>query len=194
MAKAMDPGTILAYHMNGVPLLADHGFPARMIVPGYYGMMNCKWVTSIEVVAETYQGYWQVRGWINEAQYETGSFIVTPGNAQVADRFGIAQTSNVPLGLVPIAGVAFAGDRGIEKVEVSTDGGNTWTLASVKDPLSDNTWVLWTADWNPPATGNYSIAVRATDKTGAVQTASMAAPFPGGATGYAIVDVGVTSS
>jgi DMSO/TMAO reductase YedYZ molybdopterin-dependent catalytic subunit len=194
MAKAMDPETILAYHMNGVPLLADHGFPARMIVPGFYGMMNCKWVTSIEVVAETYQGYWQVRGWINEAQYETGSFIVTPGNAQVADRFGVAGASSVPLGLVPIAGVAFAGDRGIEKVEVSTDGGNTWTMASVKDPLSGNTWVLWTADWNPPAAGNYSIAVRATDKTGAVQTASMAAPFPGGATGYAIVDVGVTSS
>jgi DMSO/TMAO reductase YedYZ molybdopterin-dependent catalytic subunit len=193
MAKAMDPGTILAYQMNGVPLPAEHGFPARMIVPGYYGMMNCKWVTGIEVVAETYQGYWQVRGWINEAQYETGSFIVTPGGAQVADRFGIAPALTVPLGLVPVAGVAFAGDRGIEKVEVSTDGGNTWTLASLQDPLSGNTWVLWTADWNPPATGNYSIAVRATDGTGAVQTASMAAPFPGGATGYAIVDVGVSS-
>jgi len=194
ISKAMDPGTILAYHINDVPLPAEHGFPARMIVPGFYGMMNCKWVTSIEVVAETYQGYWQVRGWINEAQYETGSFIVTPGMAQVADRFGIAGASTVPLGLIPIAGVAFAGDRGIEKVEVSTDGGNTWTLASVKDPLSDYTWVLWTADWNPPATGNYSITVRATDRTGAVQTAVMAAPFPGGATGYAIVDVGVTSS
>jgi len=192
--KAMDPGTILAYQINGEPLPAEHGFPARMIVPGFYGMMNCKWVTSIEVVAETYQGYWQVRGWINEAQYETGSFVVTPGTAQVADRFGISGSANVPLGLTPIAGVAFAGDRGIEKVEVSTDGGNTWTLASVKDPLSDYTWVLWTADWNPPAAGHYSIAVRATDKTGAVQTASMAAPFPGGATGYAIVDVGVTSS
>jgi len=194
IAKAMDPGTILAYQINGEPLPAEHGFPARMIVPGYYGMMNCKWVTSIELVAETYQGYWQVRGWINEAEYETGSFIVTPGNAQVADRFGIAAASSVPLGLVPIAGVAFAGDRGIEKVEVSTDGGNTWTLASLQDPLSGYTWVLWTADWNPPATGNYSIAVRSTDGTGAVQTAVMAMPFPGGATGYAIVDVGVTSS
>ena len=105
-----------------------------MIVPGYYGMMNCKWVTSIELVAETYQGYWQVRGWINEAQYETGSFIVTPGNAQVVDRFGIGAVTSVPLGLTPIAGVAFAGDRGIEKVEVSTDGGNTWTQASVQGP------------------------------------------------------------
>jgi DMSO/TMAO reductase YedYZ molybdopterin-dependent catalytic subunit len=193
IAKAMDPGTILAYQINGAPLPAEHGFPARMIVPGYYGMMNCKWVTSIELVAETYQGYWQVRGWINEAEYETGSFIVTPGDAQVADRFGVAPASTVPMGLVPIAGVAFAGDRGIDKVEVSTDGGSTWTQASIQDPLSGYTWVLWTADWNPPATGNYSITVRATDGTGAVQTAVMAQPFPGGATGYAVVDVGVTS-
>ncbi|MDG6915264.1 MAG: sulfite oxidase [Nitrososphaerota archaeon] len=193
LTKAMDPGTILAYQMNGVPLPKEHGFPARMVVPGYYGMMNCKWVTSIEIVAETYQGYWQQRGWINEAQYETGSSIVTPGGAQIGQRFGISPASTVPLGLVPIAGIAFAGDRGIEKVEVSTDGGSTWVQASLKDPLSGNTWVLWTADWNPPSTGNYSIAVRATDGTGVVQTATIAAPFPGGATGYDIVDVGVVS-
>jgi DMSO/TMAO reductase YedYZ molybdopterin-dependent catalytic subunit len=194
MNKAMLDGTLLAYQMNDVPLPAEHGFPVRMIVPGYYGMMNCKWVSSIELVSETYQGYWQVRGWDNEASYMTGSEIVTPGTAQVADRFGIAQAPNVPIGLVPIAGIAFAGDRGIEKVEVSTDGGNTWMPASVKDPLSDYTWVLWTADWNPPSTGHYAIAVRATDKTGAVQFAAIRTPFPSGALGYHIVDVGVTSS
>ena len=192
--KAMEDGTILAYQMNGVPLPTEHGYPARMIVPGYYGMMNCKWVTGIELVAETFQGYWQVRGWINEAQYETSSSIVTPGAAQVDDRFNIAAATSVPMGLTPIAGIAFAGDRGIQKVEVSTDGGNSWTQASLKDPLSGFTWVLWTADWNPPSTGEYRIAVRATDGTGAVQTAVMASPFPGGATGYHIVDVGVTSS
>ena len=194
MEKAMDPGTILAYQINGEPLPAEHGYPARMIVPGYYGMMNCKWVTSIEVASETYQGYWQQRGWINEAQYETSSSIVTPGTAQVNDRFGIAGAPNVPLGLVPIAGIAFAGDRGVSKVEVSTDGGKTWTLASLQDPLSQYTWVLWTADWNPPSKGNYSLAVRATDGTGSTQTAVMTAPFPGGSTGYNIVDVGVSSS
>ncbi len=194
IAKAMEDGVILAFKMNGVPLPAEHGFPARMIVPGYYGMMNCKWVTSIEIAAETYMGYWQVRGWINEAKYETSSSIVTPSPSQIVDRFGIARTSSVPLVMTPIAGIAFAGDRGIQKVEVSTDGGKTWMPASVKDPLSGNTWVLWTADWNPPSAGHYSLAVRATDGTGAVQTASMAAPFPGGATGYNIVDVGVTSS
>ena len=194
MEKAMLDGTILAFQMNGVPLPAEHGFPVRMIVPGYYGMMNCKWLNSIELVSETYYGYWQVRGWANEASYQTGSEIVTPGAAQVADRFGIGGAPDAPVGLTPIAGVAFAGDRGIEKVEVSTDGGATWMPASVKDPLSENTWVLWTADWNPPSTGHYSLAVRATDKTGAVQTAVMNTPFPSGATGYHIVDVGITSS
>lgn len=192
--KATEVGTILAYQINGVPLPAEHGFPARMIVPGYYGMMNCKWVTSIEVVAETYQGYWQVRGWINEAEYETNSSIVTPSDSQIADRFGIGRVSSVPQGSVPIAGFAFAGDRGVKKVEVSMDGGNTWLPASVKDPLSGNTWVLWKAEWNPPSTGHYSLAVRATDGTGTVQTATFANPFPGGATGYNIVDIGVTSS
>ncbi|MDA4118406.1 MAG: molybdopterin-dependent oxidoreductase, partial [Thaumarchaeota archaeon] len=147
MEKAMLDGTILAYQMNDAPLPAEHGFPVRMIVPGYYGMMNCKWLNSIELQSETYNGYWQVRGWANEAKYQTGSEIVTPGTAQVADRFGIAGSPSVATGSTPIAGVAFAGDRGIEKVEVSTDGGNTWTPASVKDPLSNYTWVLWTADW-----------------------------------------------
>ena len=119
---------------------------------------------------------------------------MTPGTAQVSQVFGIAAAAGVPLGLTPIAGIAFAGDRGVEKVEVSTDGGKSWTLASFKDPLSDNTWVLWTADWNPPSTGRYSIAVRATDKMGTVQTASVAAPFPSGATGYHVVDVGVSTA
>jgi DMSO/TMAO reductase YedYZ molybdopterin-dependent catalytic subunit len=191
--KAMLDGTILAYQINGVPLPPEHGFPVRVIVPGYYGMMNCKWLASIELVKETYRGYWQVRGWANEASYRTGSEIVTPGTAQVSQVFGIAGAGGVPLGLTPIAGIAFAGDRGIQKVEVSTDGGKSWTLASVKDPLSDNTWVLWAADWNPPSTGRYSIAVRATDKAGAVQTASVASPFPSGATGYHFVDVGVSA-
>jgi DMSO/TMAO reductase YedYZ molybdopterin-dependent catalytic subunit len=193
MDKAMLDATILAYQMNGVPLPTEHGYPARMIVPGYYGMMNCKWVTSIELVSETFLGYWQNLGWKNEASYQTGSSIVTPGTAQVDQRFGIAGAPTVPQGMVPIAGIAFAGDRGISKVEVSTDGGNTWMPASVQDPLSSYTWVFWTADWNPPSTGKYSIAVRATDGTGAVQTAAINTPFPSGATGYHIVDVGITS-
>ena len=191
--RALIDGTLLAYEMNDAPLSQDHGFPIRVIVPGYYGMMNAKWVTSIEVAKETYQGYWQQRGWANEAGYQTGSLIIAPGQSEIDARFGISGFSLIPPGMTPIVGVAFAGDRGIEKVEVSTDGGKTWMPASIKDPLSGYTWVLWTAEWNPPAVGKYKIAARATDKTGAVQTAVIADPFPSGATGYHIVDVGVTS-
>lgn len=191
MDRAMLDGTLLAFEMNGVPLPTEHGFPLRAIVPGLYGMMNAKWIVSIRVVNGAYQGYWQVRGWTNDATYQTGSEIVIPGDAQVTDRFGINGSSQVSLGMVPIAGIAFAGDRGISKVEVSTDGGLTWTQASLSDPLSNYTWVFWSADWNPPATGTYKLAVRATDGTGAVQTAVVTNPFPDGATGYHVVDISV---
>ena len=89
MDRAMLDGALLAYEMNGSPLPTDHGSPLRAIVPGLYGMMNCKWITSIEVVSGVYQGYWQVRGWKNDAEYQTGSEIVIPGDAQITDRFGI---------------------------------------------------------------------------------------------------------
>jgi len=194
MDRAMLDGTLLAFEMNGEPLPTEHGYPLRAIVPGLYGMMNAKWITSISAVSENYQGYWQVRGWTNSAEYQTGSEIVLPGDAQVTDRFGISGSSTVSPGVVPIAGIAYAGDRGISKVEVSTDGGNTWTAASVQNPLSNYTWLFWSAQWNPPATGSYKIMVRATDGTGAVQTAVVTNPFPNGATGYHVVDISVLPS
>ena len=94
-------------------------------------------------------------------------------------------------GLVPIAGVAFAGDRGISKVEVSTDGGATWKDARLKDALSPYTWVLWTVEVNMTGKANnpYKIIARATDKTGKIQMAEIADPFPNGATGYPVINV-----
>jgi len=191
MERAMQEGSLLAYQMNGEPLPTEHGYPVRAIIPGLYGMMNCKWITDINVVSGAYQGYWQVRGWTSSAEYQTGSEIVIPGDAQVTDRFNIDGSSLVDIGSIPIAGIAFAGDRGISKVEVSTDGGNTWTTASFMDPLSKYTWVMWSAQWNPPVTGRYVLQVRATDGTGAVQTAVVTQPFPDGATGYSVVDISV---
>lgn len=88
-------------------------------------------------------------------------------------------------------GIAFAGDRGISKVEVSTDGGNTWKTAIVKDPLSKYTWVLWTSSFTPQSEGDYKIVVRATDKMGNIQTSDFADPFPNGASGYDMVDIKV---
>jgi DMSO/TMAO reductase YedYZ molybdopterin-dependent catalytic subunit len=198
LERGLSEGTILAYDMNGASLTAEHGYPVRAIVPGLYGMMNPKWITEIELVDGIYEGYWQRKGWANNAKYNTHSFIVIPGNAAIGKRFSnmaastaIARSSSPSSGLVPIAGVAFAGDRGISKVEVSTDGGATWKDARLKDALSPYTWVLWTVEVNMTGKANnpYKIIARATDKTGKIQMAEIADPFPNGATGYPVINV-----
>jgi DMSO/TMAO reductase YedYZ molybdopterin-dependent catalytic subunit len=197
LERGFSEGTILAYDMNGASLTAEHGYPVRAIVPGLYGMMNPKWITEIELVDSIYEGYWQRKGWANNAKYNNHSFIVIPGNAAVMQRFSniaassaIARSSSSSSEMVSIAGVAFAGDRGISKVEVSTDGGTTWKDARLKDPLSPYTWVLWTVEMNMTGKSNhYKIITRATDKTGKIQTAELAEPFPNGATGYPVINV-----
>jgi DMSO/TMAO reductase YedYZ molybdopterin-dependent catalytic subunit len=190
LERGLFEGTILAYDMNGVPLTSEHGYPLRAIVPGIYGMMNAKWITHIELVDAVYEGYWQRKGWTNKARYNTHSFIIIPGNSLVRKRFRNLEPSDVALnGMVPIAGMAFAGDRGIAKVEVSTDGGATWINAKIKDPLSQYTWVLWNAEMDLTHNSKHKIVVRATDKTGNIQTDVYAEPFPNGATGYDTANV-----
>jgi DMSO/TMAO reductase YedYZ molybdopterin-dependent catalytic subunit len=188
--RGLMDGTILAYEMNGVPLPPEHGFPVRAIVPGLYGMMNAKWITDIELVDTVYEGFWQRRGWANNAKYQTHSKIAFPGDA-LRNRFEELSTTTNAAAIgskSPIAGIAFAGDRGISKVEVSTDGGNTWQTASIKDPLSSNSWVLWALDWIPQNKGKYNIIVRATDKAGSMQTAEIRDNYPNGSTGYHSVE------
>ena len=193
LERGLFEGTILAYNMNGAPLTTEHGYPLRAIVPGIYGMMNAKWLTEIELVDTVYEGYWQRKGWSNIAKYNTHSFIIIPDSALVRKRFAnLGSSSNAASndGIVPVAGMAFAGDRGISKVEVSTDGGTSWKDARIKDPLSQYTWVLWATELNlADKSADKKIVVRATDKTGKIQTDMIANPFPDGAKGYHIVDV-----
>jgi DMSO/TMAO reductase YedYZ molybdopterin-dependent catalytic subunit len=185
-------GTILAYDMNNEPLTNDHGYPIRAIVPGFYGMMNPKWITEIELVDKTYEGFWQRKGWSNKKNENIYSFIVTPGTQEIKNRFPNLVNETFAIDKPsPIAGVAFAGDRGISKIEVSSDGGNTWKSATIKDPLSNYTWVLWTSGFTPKVAGDHKIVVRATDKTGQVQTSEFEDPFPNGASGLNTINVKV---
>jgi len=177
LAKAMHPDTILAMEMNGAPLPDDHGFPLRLINPGHYGMKNPKWITEIEVTERDYKGYWEARGWSDEAKVKTMSRIDTPATGASIPRHGQA-----------MGGIAFSGDRGIRQVEVSFDEGRTWHKATVKRALGPYTWVLWglpAMTPSPPPPGRaLTVRVRAIDGTGAVQTAQVAPVLPDGASGH----------
>jgi DMSO/TMAO reductase YedYZ molybdopterin-dependent catalytic subunit len=194
LERGFQEGSILAYGMNGETLNAKHGYPVRAIIPGLYGMMNPKWITEIELIDRVYEGYWQKKGWANNARYNTHSYIVIPGNAPIRGIFRNLGSINTIVGeQIPIAGVAFAGDRGISRIQVSSDGGITWKDAKIKNPLSPYSWIIWTTELDIANKRNYKIVVRATDNTGKIQTGEVREPFPSGATGFHTVDVQASS-
>ncbi len=178
LAKALEPTTLLALRMNGAPLPQGHGFPLRLLVPGIYGMKHVKWINRIEVVNTDFQGYWQQRGWSDAAPLMMTSRIDTPLT-------GATVQANKP---TYIAGVAFSGNKGISQVDVTLDGGKTWHKATLKQPLSDLTWVLWELPWQPNV-GSYTVIVRAIDMQGNVQDPTVAPPLPDGSLGYHSINV-----
>ena len=158
--RALQPLCILAYEMNGAPLTTGHGFPLRLIVPGIYGMKNVKWITSIELGDSDYRGFWQRRGWDDVAHYKLMS------------RIDVASE-----GLV--AGVAFAGDRGVDSVQVRI-GDEPWREAELRPALSPITWVLWSVKADVKGK---SVMVRMKSSDGEYQIAQPMAPFPEGSSG-----------
>lgn len=172
--KALDPDVMVVWEMGGKRLEASHGFPARVLVPGIYGMKHVKWLHTIELVDQDFKGYWQQpsQGWSDPAPVNTMSRIDYPAKGM------LDMTEQV------ISGVAFAGDRSISKVEVSTDGGKTWNEAYVKPPLSGTSWAVWGYKWKPTRAGKYTVMARAYDGQGKAQNGKKADPFPNGATGY----------
>jgi DMSO/TMAO reductase YedYZ molybdopterin-dependent catalytic subunit len=176
----MDGDVLVAHTMNGVPLPRGHGFPARIIVPGIYGMKNVQWLTEIEVVAQNYKGYYQQKGWSDEAIVKTSSHIDVPGHGGVLKgREAMVQ------------GYAFAGTRGISRVELSMDGGESWREAALEPELSPFAWRFWRYRWELPPPGRHSLVVRATDGTGRMQFSEEQAPFPDGAAGLHEITVTV---
>ncbi len=178
LTKALDPTTLVAVRMNDVTLPNGHGFPARLLVPGIYGMKHVKWITGIELVNTDYQGYWQTRGWSDPAPIRLTSRIDTPLT-------GAVLSVNKP---TYIAGVAFSGNKGISEVDVSLDKGATWQRAVLRKPQSNLTWVLWELPWTP-AKGTYTIIVRAIDLEGNVQNPTQASSLPNGSSGYHTISV-----
>ena len=163
---------LIAIGMNGEPLPLQHGFPARLIVPGLYGYVSAtKWLTELEVTRfDRFDQYWVERGWVNDAPIKVQSRIDTPKGL-----------SKVAAGTVAIGGIAWAQTRGIERVEVRVDDGE-WVETTLAAELNDVTWRQWSYAWSA-APGRHTIAVRATEKNGPIQTDERSEPFPSGATG-----------
>lgn len=169
--EAVREGTIVAYLQNGEPLTDSHGFPARVLVPGIYGMKNVKWVQSIELVEEDVQGYWQTRGWSDAAVVRTMSRIDTNVATDLGD------------GRYAIAGIAYAGLRGVSGVDVSFDGGDSWERCTLEPAVHELSWIRWA--WvGAVAGGNAAVRVRAIDGDGVVQSEVREPPLPDGASGY----------
>jgi hypothetical protein len=179
-AIADDREPMVAVAMNGEPLPPNHGFPARLIVPGLFGYVSAtKWLTEIELTTwEAFDAYWVPLGWSKTGPILTQSRIDTPRNG-----------SSLGAGMVPVAGVAWAPDRGIAAVEIRLDGGS-WEPAETSAPISEATWVQFVYRWDAPP-GEHTIEVRATDGTGEVQTDERTRPAPDGARGHHTIQVSV---
>ena len=186
LEKALDPATILAWAMNGVDLPHRHGYPLRAIVPGYFGEKHVKWLTRIELTGDNAKGFYETQGWGPDFMTPTRSRIDAPDHES---RFSLGQLS----GPIEVKGIAFGGDRGISRVEISDDDGETWTDASIHYAGTKLTWALWTYQWRPDGPDDYTLVVRATDGEGAVQEwEEDRGPFSG-VTGFHKIAVHVTA-
>ena len=175
---------LLAVALNGQPLPIEHGYPARLVVPGLYGYVSAtKWVVEMELTRfDKAEAYWTRQGWAPRAPIKTESRIDVPKGGQ-----------RVPMGPVVFGGVAWAQNRGVRSVEVRVDGG-AWQPAEPGASYSNETWRLWSFHWQAESPGKHTISVRATDNTGATQTADQVAAVPDGATGWHTVDFTVAGT
>ena len=177
MQDMLDPRTLLVYGMNGETLPVEHGFPLRIYIPNRYGMKQPKWIKRISAVDDDPLGYWVKRGWSKEA---------IPQIVSVVDTIDVDEPTNA--GLIPIGGIAWAGDRGISNVEIQVDDGE-WVKAELRTPtLSPLTWVQWRYNWEA-IQGSHNIKVRATDGLGQRQIVEESSQRPNGATGFHSVTI-----
>jgi DMSO/TMAO reductase YedYZ molybdopterin-dependent catalytic subunit len=170
LEKARCEEVILAFQMNGRDLLPEHGFPVRAVVPGYYGMASVKWLSTVRVLNEPFRGYWQTTEYAYWDRSSTGLPVRRP-LFEMRVKSMIARPAlheSIPAGSVcRIVGAAWAGESEIARVEVSTDGGETWSDARLVDPVSRFAWSRWDFSWQVPSRkGRCTLLSRATDITG----------------------------
>ena len=179
MEKALDSDTLIATHMNGAHLTRHHGFPARALVPGWIGAASCKWLTEIKVLEKEFDGNFMSPGYRLPNQPAKPGDAVKPEDTHVMTALNVKSAISSPSegakvkgSKVSIHGAAWAGEADIAKVEVSTDGGTSWSAAKLGHEQAHYAWRLWTYEWKTAKSGEYIVMSRATDTQGRIQPAT----------------------
>ena len=176
---ARAPDALLAYEMNGQVLPREHGYPLRLLVPGRYGMKNAKWVIALRALNREFLDWYGQRNWSRTAVVKTMARIDVPAPGAV-----------LPPGEHRVAGIAYAGDRGVSLVEYSADGGGTWEPAEfLEPPAGKDVWVRWQGRFTLPPGAEATLVARATDGTGALQPEAFGLPQPDGGSGWHAIEV-----
>jgi DMSO/TMAO reductase YedYZ molybdopterin-dependent catalytic subunit len=170
LAKAMHRDTLLALRMNGEPLTPSHGFPLRLLVPGWYGVASVKWLTRIEASRSPFRGYFQTVKYTIQRRAADGKETVPLQNMAVKSEIVRPFASEaLGMGRQRVFGLAWAGEQAVAKVEVSTDGGCKWDEAELLGPSAAYSWTMWEYPWNVRQPGAYNIVSRATSADGQTQ-------------------------
>jgi DMSO/TMAO reductase YedYZ molybdopterin-dependent catalytic subunit len=209
LERALRDDVLLAWEMNGDALPSKHGFEVRLINPGHYGQKMPKWITRIELIDEVHLGFWESKPEGRDVKWSDDAFATVnsrvdapisvwddekdPGNGGVTYSF---QRLRGAVGdEYQIHGIALAGERSVDLVEVSTDGGMTWHAATILTQSEPNVWVRWAYAWSLPASGRYEVLARATDSAGVRQPRTdSGADLYDGRTGWHSVPVDVSTT
>jgi DMSO/TMAO reductase YedYZ molybdopterin-dependent catalytic subunit len=174
LAEALRPEALLAYEMNGAPLPPQHGYPVRLVIPGWYGMAQVKWLRSITLLPQPFTGFQNAVAYRLKAdEQDAGEPVarIRPRALMVPPGFPdfMSRTRFVPVGWHELTGRAWSGQAPVTRVEVSTDAGKTWADADVDPPAGPWAWSRWRYRWHAALPGRYELLARATDGTGDVQ-------------------------